>query len=299
MLDVRDLEVTVLIARHGSFAKAARALNITVPAVSKRLAGFETRLGVRLFDRSTRRVAPTTDGEAIIAEAREVLDRMADMEALATRRQRAPTGHLRVNGTQGFGRRVLAPLLSEFARTHADITIDLTLTQGLPLGPEVTFDLAVRLGKPADENLVAKKLAANERVLVAAPRYLKKAGMPKSVADLAKHRCLAVREGNSDFATWSLEGPTGMEKVRVAPQLASNDGESVVGWALDGHGILLRSAWDIAPLIREKRLTRVLPTYAMPADVYAMYINRRFLPPRVDALINFLTERLAGKTQSK
>jgi LysR family transcriptional regulator, transcriptional activator for dmlA len=133
---------------------------------------------------------------------------------------------------------------------------------------------------------------------------LKQSGVPKSVADLAKHRCLAVREGNSDFATWSLEGPTGMEKVRVAPQLASNDGESVVGWALDGHGILLRSVWDIAPLIREKRLARVLPAYAMPADAmpadaYAMYAGRRFQPPRVDALIDFLTERLAGKTQSK
>jgi LysR family transcriptional regulator, transcriptional activator for dmlA len=294
MLDVRDLEVTVLIARHGSFAKAARALNITVPAVSKRLAAFETKLGVRLFDRSTRRVAPTTDGESIIAEAREVLDRMNDMETLATRRQRAPTGHLRINSTQGFGRRVLAPLLSEFVRHHADITVDLTLTQGLPLGPEVVFDLAVRLGRPDGENFVTKKLATNERVLVAAPRYLKQAGTPKSVAELAKHRCIAVREGNSDFATWSLEGPTGIEKVRIAPHLASNDGESVVGWALDGHGILLRSAWDIAPLILAKRLTRILPAYAAPADVYAMYANRRFLPPRVDSLIEFLSARLAN-----
>jgi LysR family transcriptional regulator, transcriptional activator for dmlA len=294
MLEIRDLEVTVLIARHGSFAKAARALNVTVPAVSKRLAAFETKLGVRLFDRSTRRVAPTTDGEAIIAEAREVLDRMNDMETLATRRRSAPAGHLRINSTQGFGRRVLAPLLSEFARTHADITIDLTLTQGLPVGPEVVFDLAVRLGKPEDENFVTKKLATNERVLVAAPRYLKQAGMPKNVAELAKHRCIAVREGNSDFATWALEGPTGIEKVRVAPQLASNDGESVVGWALDGHGILLRSAWDIAPLIHAKRLTRILPTYAAPAHVYALHVNRRFLPPRVESLIDFLSTRLAN-----
>jgi LysR family transcriptional regulator, transcriptional activator for dmlA len=297
MIDARDLEVTVLIARYGSFAKAARALNITVPAVSKRLAAFEARLGIRLFDRSTRRVAPTTDGEAIIAEAREVLDRMTDMEALATRRQRAPTGHLRVNSTQGFGRRVLAPLLSEFARTNPDITIDLTLTQGLPVGTEVAFDLAVRLGKPADENIVAKRLATNQRVLVAAPRYLKQVGVPKSVGDLTKHRCLAVREGNSDSATWSLQGPGGVEKVRVAPQLTSNDGESVVGWALDGHGILLRSAWDIAPLIRDKRLTRVLPLHHMPADIYALYVSRRFLPPRVESLINFLLERLAHAQQ--
>jgi LysR family transcriptional regulator, transcriptional activator for dmlA len=297
MIDARDLEVTVLIARYGSFAKAARALNITVPAVSKRLAAFEARLGIRLFDRSTRRVAPTTDGEAILAEAREVLDRLTDMEALATRRQRAPTGHLRVNSTQGFGRRVLAPLLSEFARTNPDITIDLTLTQGLPVGTEVAFDLAVRLGKPVDENIVAKRLATNQRVLVAAPRYLKQAGVPKSVGDLSKHRCLAVREGNSDSATWTLQGPSGVEKVRVAPQLTSNDGESVVGWALDGHGILLRSAWDIAPLIREKRLTRVLPLHHMPADIYALYVSRRFLPPRVESLINFLLERLAHAQQ--
>jgi LysR family transcriptional regulator, transcriptional activator for dmlA len=94
----------------------------------------------------------------------------ARAHSLATRRQRAPTGHLRVNSTQGFGRRVLAPLLSEFARAHTDITIDLALTQGLPLGPEAAFDPAVRLGKPIEDNLIVKKLAANERVLVAAPR---------------------------------------------------------------------------------------------------------------------------------
>ncbi len=293
MLDMRDLEVAVLIARHGSFAKAARVLSISVPAVSKRLAAFESRLGIRLFDRTTRRVTATVDGESILAEAREVLERMADMEALATRRQRAPTGHLRVNSTQGFGRRVLAPLLSQYARSHPEVTIDLTLTQGLPLGADIPFDVAIRLGEAIEGGLAAKRLAPNERVLVASPRYLKLAGTPKSLADLAKHRCIAVREGLSDFTTWTLHGPSGSEKVRVVPTLSSNDGESVVGWALDGHGILLRSAWDTAPLIREKRLTRVLPAYSIPADICAIYPGRRFLPPRIAGLIDFLAGELA------
>jgi LysR family transcriptional regulator, transcriptional activator for dmlA len=217
---------------------------------------------------------------------------MADMEALATRRQRAPTGHLRVNSTQGFGRRVLAPLLSQYALENPDITIDLTLTQGLPLGAEVPFDVAIRLGEPTESGLVTKQLAPNERFLVASPRYLKTAGTPKTIADLGNHRCLAVREETSDFAIWALTGPNGIEKVRVAPTMASNDGESVVGWALDGHGILLRSAWDTKPLIQAKRLTRVLPPYNMRADIYALYPSRRFLPPRVAGLIDYLADRL-------
>ena len=215
MLDPKDLNVIVAISRFGSFARAARELNLSVPAVSKRLAALEVRLGVRLFDRSTRRVSPTPDGELIVGEARRVMTSLADLEALATRVRRAPAGHLRVHSTLGFGRRVLAPLLSAFAKQHADVTLDLNLTQGLPSGAVLPFDLAVWVGMPSDTTLAVTRIAANQRVLAAAPRYFKRAGTPQSPQELLRHRCLLVREGASDVATWQLEGPNGAERLRV------------------------------------------------------------------------------------
>lgn len=292
MLDPKDLDVIVTIARFGSFAKAARALGITVPAVSKRLSQFETRLGVRLFDRTTRRVVATSDGEIIITEARAVLDHIGDLEALASRSRRAPAGNLRINSSLGFGRRFLAPLLSDFARAFPDVTIDLTLTQGLPVGAEIPFDLAIRVGEPIEQGLIARRLATNTRVLAASPRYLKRTGAPRTLQDLLKHRCLVVRETVSDFATWTLTGPNGEETVRVPAYLSSNDGESVVAWAVAEHGILMRSMWDIAPFLQSKQLVIVLPEYTREADVYALYQSRKFVPPRVSSLIDFLSARL-------
>jgi LysR family transcriptional regulator, transcriptional activator for dmlA len=295
MLDPKDLEIVVTIARLGSFAKAARALDITVPAVSKRLSQFETKLGLRMFDRTTRRVVATSDGETIVTEARVVLERMSDLEALAMRAQRAPAGNLRINSSLGFGRRFLAPLLSEFAREYPDVTIDLTLTQGLPVGPEIPFDLAIRVGEPVEQGLIAKRLATNQRMLAASPRYLKRAGVPRTLADLLKHRCLVVRETVGDFATWTLQGPHGEETVRVPAHLASNDGESVVAWAVDEHGVLMRSFWDLAPHLASKKLVRVLPDYSRVADVHALYHSRRFIPPRVTSLMEFLRARLPAR----
>lgn len=298
MLDSRDLELVAAVARFGSLARAARWLDLTVAAVSKRLAAFEGRLGVRLFDRTTRRVTPTPEGELIIAEARAILDRMGDVEALIAHRRRAPAGHLRVNSSLGYGRRVLAPLLSAFARRHADVTLELTLTQGLPIAAELPFDVAVRLGEPDSPALKARKLADNVRVLAAAPRYLRNAGTPRSPRELVQHRCLVVREGEGETSAWVLRGPNGIETVRVHPALASNDGESVVAWACEGHGIVLRSQWDVGPLIAQGRLTRVLAEFESPAHVYALWPDARFTPARVTALVEFLAARLGAVTPS-
>lgn len=298
MLETRDLEMAALLARHGSFARTARAQGVTVAAVSKRLSALEKRLGLRLFDRSTRRVTLTAEGERLVTEAAILLERMADLEASLLQRRQAASGHVRVNSTLGYGRRVLAPLLAAFARKHPDITLELTLTQGLPSGAELPFDVAVRLGTPRASGLVARRVGENRRILVAAPRYLRGAGTPKALRDLLRHRCLAVREEEQDYtraaASWTFVGPRGAEAVRVHAPLASNDGESVVAWAVDGLGIALRSEWDVAPLIAAGRLVRVLPDYAAPADVHVLRAGGPHVPPRVKLLVDFLAERLGA-----
>lgn len=291
MLDAKDLALVTAIARLGTLARAARALDMTVAGASKRLSSFEAKLGTRLFDRTTRRVTATPDGEALVTEARGLLDRMADLEARLAGRRRAPAGHLRVNSTLGYGRRVLAPLLSEFARIHTDITLELTLTQGLPVGAEPPFDVAIRLGESAHPNYSACHLAENRRVLAAAPRYLRAAGTPRTPHDLTKHRCLVVRESDIDLSLWALDGAQGKVTIRVHPALASNDGESVTGWAIAGHGILLRSEWDIASYLADGRLLRVLPAYGCPAHVHALWPSRS-LPLRTRVFVDFLVKSL-------
>lgn len=298
MLDTRDLEMAALLARHASFARTARAQGVTVAAISKRLSALEKRLGLRLFDRSTRRVTLTPDGERLVSEAAVLLERMADLEASLLQRRQAAAGHVRVNSTLGYGRKVLAPLIAVFARRHPDITLELTLTQGLPSGSELPFDVAVRLGTPRAAGLVARRVGGNRRILVASPRYLRAAGAPRSVRDLLRHRCLAVREEENDYAraaaSWTLLGPRGPQSVRVHAPLASNDGESVVAWAVEGLGIALRSEWDVAPLVAGGQLVQVLPDHVAQADVHVLRAGGPHVPPRVKLLIDFLAERLGA-----
>ncbi len=304
-LERGDLALALAIREHGSLAGAAGALDVVPSVVTKRLGALEARLGQRLFDRTTRRLSVTAEGEAVCRHAKQLLEGFAALEGELGERQNELTGAVRLAATFGFGRRWLGPALAEFQAGHPALRIELQLTERLPdLGAE-GYDGALWLWAVQQRHAsdwVSRRIARNQRVLAAAPSYLARRGTPASVEALAAHDCLVARENGEihrqEYALWSLrhgrDGSTA--RVRVQGPLSSNSGEMVRDWCLAGHGIMLRSLWDIAPQLASGALVRVLPQYAMPdADIHWIAPWRPKTPRRVRLLVDHLAERFRGE----
>jgi LysR family transcriptional activator of dmlA len=283
------LEFFVLLARHGSLSAAARALDLTPPAATKRLAQLEERLGVRLVNRTTRTSSLTPEGETYLHYATRILADLHEMEEAVSSTRAVPRGLLRVNASLGFGRTTIAPLVSTFAQRYPQVEVQLDVTdRPVDLVAE-GIDMAVRFGELPDQRLVARRIMSNRRLLCASPRYLERHGMPASLADLANHRCIVHRQNDEAHGVWRLEHEGRAVSVKVQGALSSNDGDIVLGWALDGHGILVRSEWDLAKYVDSGRLRIVLPGYTQPeADLFVVYPNKRRQSARARAFIDFL-----------
>lgn len=278
-----------LLARYGSFSATARELEVTTPAISKRLAQMEARLGVQLLNRTTRRISLTPEGETYLTHARRILADIDDMEQLVSSAAAEPKGLLRVNATLGFGRSHIAPLISGFIQRHPQVQVQLQLSADPPPLPEDAFDVCVRFGEPPDARVLARHLAPNRRLLCAAPAYLAAHGVPKGPSDLARHNCIGIRQGDEAYGNWRLTLGKRTEIVKVRGNLSTNDGEIAVNWALAGHGIVMRAEWDVARYLRSGRLTQVLENYRTPsADIHAVYPQRHQVSARVRAFVDFL-----------
>ena len=306
-----DLALVLAVRDGGSLSAAARILDVAPPVVTKRLAALEDRLGQRLFQRTTRRVSPTTEGENLCERARVLLQGFAALEAELQERKAEPTGLIRLAATLGFGRLWLGPALAAFQAQHPRIDIQLQLTEQLPDLASEGLDGAIWLwqvdGRQASQ-WVSRRLAPNRRVLVASPTYLKQHGTPHSVDALPDHACLIVRENVRDrgspasqrFDVWQLhrdqDQDTPPVRVRVRGPLSSNSGELVRDWCVAGHGIMLRSLWDIAPQLASGQLVQVLPGYCMPdADIHWLAPHRADAPRRIRLLIDFLLAQFQGE----
>ncbi|WP_218509072.1 LysR substrate-binding domain-containing protein [Variovorax sp. dw_308] len=299
-MDRDDLELMQAIRAQGSLAGAGLALGVVPSVITKRLGALEARLGQRMFERTTRRLSLTTEGEALCLRADSLLDGFAALETELSERQDALNGTLRLIATFGFGRRWVGPAIAAFQARHPGLRIDLHLTEQLPdLGAE-GFDGAIWLWSGQSRHAsdwVTRRIARNQRVLAAAPSYLDRCGLPADPPALAGHECLVTRENANALQRpvdlWSLrhsrDGSTA--RVRVGGALASNSGEMVRDWCLEGRGIMLRSLWDIAPQLASGELVRVLPQYAMPdADIHWIAPWRPKTPRRVRLLIDHLVE---------
>lgn len=288
-----------LLVRAGSLSAAARELGISTPAVSKRLAQMEARLGVPLMHRTTRRIGLTQEGEIYLEQARRILTDIDGMERLVRGALDAPQGLLRVNATLGFGRSHIAPLISSFVKQHPAVQVQLQLTVHPPPLTEDSFDVCVRFGEPPDARVIARHLAPNRRLLCAAPAYLARQGTPQSPQDLARHQCISILQGDEAYGLWRLRDHRRTTLFKVRGPLSTNDGEIAVGWALAGHGIVLRAEWDIARYLRSGRLVQVLPHCSTPpADVYAVYAPRHQVSARVRAFVEHLAAHF-GKSATR
>ena len=293
-----DLGFFSALATAGSLSAAARDLGVTTPAVSKRLAQMEARIGMVLVTRTTRRMRLTPEGEVYLAHARRILGEIEDMQAQLGESKATPIGLLRVNATLGFGRSHVAPLISRFARLYPQVDVQLQLSVSPPPLTEDSFDVCVHFGAPPDARVIARRIAPNRLLLCASPQYLAANGTPKTPHDLARHNCIVIRQGDEAYGTWRLTRRRGRtrhpEAVKIRGNLATNDGAIAVNWALDGHGIVMRAEWDIARYLKSGRLVQVLSGYDTPdRDIYAVYPKRHQLAARVRVFVDFLAEAYA------
>jgi LysR family transcriptional regulator, transcriptional activator for dmlA len=286
-----DLEMVLAIRDAGSMSAAASQLGVLAPSITKRLAALEAKLGVKLFYRTTRRVAVTAEGELLCERALSLLASFNETEEALRDQAHEPAGQVRIAATFGFGRVWLGQALADFQVIYPKVRIDLQLTETLPDLAADGFDAAVWLWAPQANRFSqwsATLLAKNERVLVASPDYVKANGRPRSLEDLRQHNCLIVRESDAPSGTWLLskEGERApAQAIKVRGGLASNSGELVRDWCMRGRGIMLRSLWDVAPLIASGQLLRLLPSYAMrDANIQWLAPFRAQQPQRVRLL---------------
>lgn len=296
MIDLAELRLMRAIADTPSLAAAARALDVTPPAVSQRLAVLEARLKLRLVERGSGGLRLTAEGEMMSERASQIL---ADVTLLAedlARRQGRVTGPLRVIAPLGYGRLSIAPILADFALVHCDVTPMLTLSDD-PRGLMRTdgWDLMIHVGRLPDLDLPQRKLASNRRLLCAAPAYLKRVAAPEHPRELRGHRCGVIRENQADVSLWSFTRPTGArETIRIDPAFASNDGEVIRNWVLAGLGITERSEWSIRDDLRSGALVHVLPDWELPdAEIVALMNPKVLRAARIDALLERLVARLS------
>jgi LysR family transcriptional activator of dmlA len=289
-----DLGFFSAIASAGSLSAAARELGVSTPAVSKHLALMESRVGVSLVSRTTRRMSLTPEGEVYLEHARRILSEIDDMEQLICGAKASAKGLLRVNATLGFGRMHVAPIISKFVSEFPDVEVQLQLSVNPPPLTEDSFDVCIRFGAAPDARVIAKHIAPNRRLLCASPAYIAKRGTPKVPNDLVKHNCIGIRQGEEAYGVWRLTSGRGRstttETIKTRGNLTTNDGEIAVNWALEGHGILMRAEWDIERHLKSGRLVQVLPQCHTPdADIYAVYPQRHQNAGRVRAFVEFIT----------
>ena len=298
-VQLADVGFFSALARAGSLSGAGRELGISTAAVSKHLAQMEERIGVPLVNRTTRRMNLTPEGEVYLQHARRIVGEVDELEEALGLAKATPNGLLRVNATLGFGRSHVAPLVSRFVRRHPEVEVQLQLSVNPPPMTDDAFDVCVRFGAPPDSRLVARRLAPNRRLLCAAPSYLARHGTPRTPEDLARHRCITIRQGDEAYGVWRLSGRgrhAPATSVKVRGGLSTNDGGIAVSWALDGHGILMRAEWDIERHLKSGRLVQVLSQFNTPdADIHAVYPQAHQASRRVRVFVEFLAAAFAQK----
>ena len=273
---LNDLRVFMLVARRAGFAAAAEELGVSPAFVSKRVSLLEQTLNVQLLHRTTRRVAITEEGERIYEWGLRILQDVDQMMDELSDVRQVPQGTLRIISSFGFGRRVVAPALSELARRYPQLEI------------RFDVDLDIRVGDDIAPNLIARQLASNHRILCASPAFVARYPRPKQLSDLAALPCLVIKERDRPFGVWQLRDKEGEHAIKVTGPLSSNHGEIVHQWCLEGQGIALRSWWDVRENIASGNLVQLLPEYYQPANIWAVYVSRLATSAKIRTTVEFL-----------
>lgn len=284
----KQISTFVDVAARGSLSASARAEGIAPAVIGRRLDALEARLGVKLLQRTTRKIALTNEGFAFLEHCQRILHDLENAEAEVSERSARPSGHLSVSAPAGFGRQHVAPLVPSFLAEHRDVTLTLNLNDRVVdlIGEGV--DIAIRIADLSDSNLVGVKLADNRRVVVGAPNYFRKHGRPSTPDELSRHNCLAFSSAGSQRG-WTFRQNGKNLNVKVGGNMGCNDGAVLHDWALAGKGLAWRSMWEVGMELEKGLLETVLDEFSAPGnDIYAVFAQRQHLPLRIRAFVDFL-----------
>ena len=294
--DRGEMEAFVRSMEAGSFSAAARELKLSPSALSKMVTRLERTLKVRLVARSTRRVAPTPEGELFLARCRRVLAELDDAEMEIGRAREKPRGRLRMHMGIGFGMSQGVAALPRFFERHPDVELELVLEDRRVDLLNENFEISTWSFPPEGANLVARKLFDYQRILCASPHYLKRHGKPRTPEDLVRHRCLVVM-GMPGQSPWTFETAAGCKRFDVLPAVSVNNADTKFRFALAGMGVAQFSEYIVADALRDGRLVRLLEDCHRPEPLTqcAVYPRDRHRLPRVAAMLDFLVETFAGR----
>ncbi len=292
---IGDIELFCTIVEAGGISAGALASGSSPPAVSRRLSALEARLGVRLAERSARRFRLTDEGALYYEHCRGILATLRDAEAEVSARGAAARGLLKVGAPSELGRRRIAPLLADFAALHPGLETHLLLSDaGLEVGQD-GVDVALRVDRPEDPSVIARKLVSTRRVLCAAPSYLAARGTPERPADLADHECLRLARRHRLHDRWRFRSAEGEEEIKVGGHLSSSSGEVLHGWVLEGRGLSSEVLWDVAEDLEAGRLVECLADYwCDEIALFATFQPGHPLPPRVRLFVDFIVDSHLG-----
>ncbi|AHI63022.1 LysR family transcriptional regulator [Burkholderia thailandensis] len=296
-----DIRLFVEAAELGSLSAAGRKLNLTPAAASARLAKLEAQVSTRLFERSTRRLRLTDEGRLYLNCCRQALQALDDADAMLQEGRNVVSGKVRLSSTADFGRNQLLDWLDEFNARYPDVTFSVTASDSSSNLWQDEIDLAIRFAAPPDGALIARPLAANRRVLCASPAFVDKYGTPKDPLDLARFPCNVITVASGPINVWRFTrgGDTQTYTVPLANAHETNDGGLTREWTIRGHGIALKSIWDIARDVRAGRLKVLLPEWRhQDAPLHAIHHSKRYMAPRVRVLLDFLVERFAQEEKA-
>jgi DNA-binding transcriptional LysR family regulator len=291
---LNQLSLFVRTVETGSFSKTAREFGLSQPAVSRAVAALETRLGVTLLHRTTRRVVASDIGQALALSAREALAAVDDAEN-AVRGADRLSGVLRVSLPTAFGVRQVIPRLPDFVALQPDLRVELLMSDRFDDLVAEGVDLALRLGNQPDSPFLTRKLASSPRAVVASPDYLQRRGVPLAVADLANHDCLGG-PGDSDHPVWTFRRAGKAETASVDVRIRTGSGAGLVACAVAGLGVAIASLWMCGQELREGRLARILDDCLVePIDAYVVFSSGQRPSRKARAFSDYLSAALNAK----
>ncbi len=289
----QEMQTFTTVVDAGSFVKAADALGMSKAGVSRYVGELEARLGVRLLNRTTRRLSLTDEGQLFYVRSKELLASLDEAEAELTSRSEAASGLLRVNAPVTFGILHLAPLWGVFRNRYPKVSLDVTLSDRVVDLVEEGYDLAIRIASLPSSTLISKRLATTRMVLCASPQYLKAHGKPRHPADLAQHAVIAYSYW-STRDEWHFEGPDGPVSVKTQPCMHTNSGDTCRAAALAHQGVILQPSFLVGPDLAAGTLVELMPAYrSSEVGIYAVYPTRKHVSPKVRALVDFMAEHFA------
>jgi DNA-binding transcriptional LysR family regulator len=295
MENLEDIAIFVKVVDVGSFTGAADALELSQPVVSKSVTRLEQRLGVRLLNRTTRRISLTEAGSELYRQASKAIALLDDAQVDIGRYQAEPRGTLRISAPTSFTLLHLRRRLAQFLERYPHVTLELVLEDRVVDIVEEGFDAAIRISVLASSSVIARRLAPCKQVICASPVYIERHGAPEALEDLLAHNCIVYTLGR-DARSWRVLGEDGGEiQLPVRGNAYVNSGELEQVLALEGVGIAMLPTFYVGDALREGKLVRLLEHVRLPEiGVYVVYADRRNLVPKLKALLDFLVESFAG-----